>query len=169
MDEKCILGSKAQSMGEAKERVFDDGNRRAGTKGKRSKGPAKAMVVKKEASVPKPMRKMAEVPEMPPMKAMPPEVSAEMPSVKAMPPEVSPEVPTMATSVPAKMPAVTASTPIKSLNMSCRCKANKASRDTNNDKPFHIPLLYYTRGDSPWRFEVEQPLPQPPACFHPSL
>lgn len=189
MCEKCILLRKAQAVGEAKERIFDNHNRRTGTKSKGSKRPTEAMVVKKESPVSKLMGKASRVVKNPatrkvtevfPMKGMP----AKVPPMKSMPAKVSAEVPPMPTSMSAKMPAVASPMPTsmstkmsaevppmptKSLDVSRWRKANKASRDTDSNKPFHIPLLCVTPGrDNPWRFEVEQPLfRQPPACFHP--
>ena len=186
MDEKCILLSKAQAVGEAEERVFDDRNRRPGAKSKGGKRSAEAVVVRKEAPMSKFMgktsrrvkapaaRKVTEVlplkgmpAEVPPLKSIPVEVSAEVPPVTTSMPEVSAEVPPM-TAMPAKVPAVASPVATKSQDVSCRRKDNKAGRNTDSNKPFHIPLLRVTpRGDNPWRFEVEPiPLPQPPACFH---
>jgi hypothetical protein len=168
MDEKCILLSKAQAVGEAEERVFDDRNRRPGAKSKGGKRSAEAVVVRKEAPMSKFMGKTSrrvkapaarKVTEVLPLKGMP----AEVPPMTTAMPEVSAEVPPV-TAMPAKMSPV----PTKSQDVSCRRKDNKAGRNTDSNKPFHIPLLRVTpRGDNPWRFEVEPiPLPQPPACFH---
>ena len=129
MSEKCILLGKAQAVGEAEERVFNNGNRRAGTKGKGSKEPA--TVVRKESSVSKPLgkaarmgedpplRKEAEMIEVPLVKAMIPKVSPEVLPVKAVTPKVFAEMPPMTTFMPAKMPSMASPMPTKSLYVSC--------------------------------------------------
>ncbi len=100
---------------------------------KRVKEPA---VMRKEASVYKPLGKVAEVTEMPPMKG----VTSKMSS------EVTSEVTSVATSMAAPIPT-------ESPYMSCWHK-NEEGCYTGNNEPFHIPLLRCTRGDNPWRFEV---------------
>ena len=114
MSEKGILSSKAPSVGEAEERVSDNGNRRAGTKGKGRKEPPSATVVRKEASVSKPLGeasrmgedlllgKVAEVTEVSLVEAMILKMSAKVSSLKAMTSKVSTEVPSMATPMPTK-------------------------------------------------------------------
>jgi hypothetical protein len=133
MNEKCILSSKAQAVGEAKERVSDNGDRRTGPKGKgRKKSTStkakkststKATVARKEASVAKPMRNAAEETEVSPTKGMPSKMSAEEPSAKAMSPktpsEVSP-VQAMTSKVAAEVPSSMATPmPAESLDVSC--------------------------------------------------
>ena len=175
MCDKCIMLSKAQAVGEAEERVFDKRNRRTGAKSKGGKRPPEAMVVRKESPMAKlrgkasrmvkgpAMRKVTEVPTVP--ASMPTKVPAEVPAVTTSMPTKVPAF--MPTKVPAEVPPVTTSMPTKSLDVSSWCEANKASRDTDGKKPFHIPLLCVTPGrDNPWRFEVEPILLlRPPALL----
>jgi hypothetical protein len=114
MDEKGILGSKAQAVREAEEGVFDNDNRRAGTKGKGRNEPTPT--AKEEASVSKPVGKatrmgedppvgkVAELPEVSPAKALPPKMAAEESSAKAVAPKTSTKVPS-AKALPPKMAA----------------------------------------------------------------
>jgi len=165
MCDKCILLSKAQAVGEAEERVFDNRNRRTGTKSKGSKRPTEAMVVRKESPMAKLMGKASRMVKGPAMR----KVTEVPPVTTSMPTKVSAEVPPVTASMPTKMPAVTSPLPTKSLDVSSWRKANKANGDTDGNKPFHIPLLCVTPGrDNPWRFEVEPILLLlPPACFSP--
>lgn len=178
MGEKGIFGSKAQAVGEAEERVFDNDNRRADTKGKGSKDPSEATVVRKKSSLSKPMEKAApmakylplgkaaEFPEVPPMKAVPSKALSkvtEVPPVKTVPPEVSSKV----TVVSPRMASMTSPMAAESPSIFSWYNNHKEGRDPDNDKLFHIPLLRCTRGDNPWRFEVSGPLvPRPPANIH---
>ena len=165
MCDKCIMLSKAQAVGEAEERVFDKRNRRTDAKSKGGKRSPEAMVVRKESPIAKLMGKASRMVKGPAMRKV-----TEVPTVPASMPTKCPQVPAdPPPRVPPEVPPVPASMPTKSLDVSSWREANKASRDTDGKKPFHIPLLCVTPGrDNPWRFEVEPILLLlPPACCSP--
>lgn len=99
MDEKGILGSKAQSVGKAEEWVSDNDNRRAGSEGKGRKESSAASVGEKEASVSKLVGKATQMGEDPPVGKV--AEMTEAPAVKAMPSKVA-AVPSVATPMPTK-------------------------------------------------------------------
>jgi len=80
MDEKCIVGSKAQAVGATEERVSDNDNRRTYPRCKGRKESPSATVARKEPPVPNPLGKVSAE-----MSHMATPMPSEVPSVATLP------------------------------------------------------------------------------------